>query len=282
MTDPIKQITITPAVTALVKDVFGPSAKLLGSELKSFLKAQFDEAKERRRSENLGKHITAVRETLTEPPPENVSYKNLELFSDWVEGAQDIGEEDAVLTQMWREVLHDIVQNRKVSKSLIDLMKQVDAPMADLLIALSRVKHSRLNALRSLLNPLNSKHVDEESYHNARRLESLGLIETDQGEKVFVGMLFGVPLAGLIAALAPYFLADLQTLLKTPSAADAPVIWRLVNSSTMILIWLIMTTYALTVMFKTRSYRLTWTGRELVKYASANCNAEGAVGNAQS
>lgn len=83
MTDPIRQLTLTPALTALVKDVFGPSAKLVGTELRSYLKEKIDDARERRRSENLSRHISVVRAALPKPPPEHVSYDRFEMFSEW-------------------------------------------------------------------------------------------------------------------------------------------------------------------------------------------------------
>jgi hypothetical protein len=163
MTDPVKP---TPVVAGLVKDVFAPSAKLVGSELRSYLKERFDEARERRRNENLNSHISAVRTSLPKPPPENVTYERLDLFSDWVEGAQDVSEDDPLLSDMWREILRDIVSGHHITKSLIEIMKQVDSRMAALLLSCRRKPRNRVN--------------DQDTYH-AKRLEALGLLERDYG-----------------------------------------------------------------------------------------------------
>src|SRR5947207_2810269 len=134
MADPIRQLTVTPTLTALIKDVLGPSAKLLGTELKCYLKEKLDEAKERRREKNLTSHITAVRDSIRVTIPEQASYKQLDTFNDWIDGAQDVGDDEPTLTQMWRRLLRRLIEGQSPTQGLIDVMKKVDSPMAGLLV----------------------------------------------------------------------------------------------------------------------------------------------------
>lgn len=264
MTDPIKQLTLTPALTALVKDVFGPSAKLVGSELKSRLKDIFNEARERRRNENLNAHISAVRASLPKPPLDDVSYEQLDLFSDWVEGAQDINEDDLILSNIWQEILRDIVSVHSITKSLIEVMKQVDSRMARLLLSCRREQRYAINLFNLFFKKfglsVGQQFYDEDLFF-AKRLEALGLLERHYNRS-FVSIFLVVFV--LIIAYFTYdsfigFVADrgLREVFSIP----------MFKYTVMLCIALVAS-----IRFNRRhivypSFRLTWTAYELLKYA---------------
>jgi hypothetical protein len=256
MTVPAKP---TPVVGGLVKDVLGPSAKLVGSELRSYLKERFDEARERRRNENLNSHISAVRTSLPKPPPENVTYERLDLFSDWVEGAQDISEDDPLLSDMWREVLRDIVGGQHITKSLIEVMKQVDSRMAALLLSLARKRPClacRISSrISSLLGLSVGRRLRGEDIFHAKRLEALGLLERDY-------TLLTVSILTVVSSLfAGSYFAYEYTKGGSFLAPLGPKVWLSVLvygtcCGGLFIFW-----------SRHRMFRLTWTASQLLKYA---------------
>jgi hypothetical protein len=179
MTDPIKadlikSVTLTPTLTSLVKDVLSPSAELIGVELKSYLKQKIDDVKERSQNKNLSAHISAVQVSLPEQISRNVTYdEQLYLFSDWVDGAQDISEDEPILSDMWQEILRDIVNGKRVTKRLIETMKQIDYRMAKLLLTFGdNKKVTRIKPYSLIQFLLQRSQLSNDELVDAKRLEN--------------------------------------------------------------------------------------------------------------
>lgn len=176
-TDSIKSLTITPTLTSLAKDVLSPSAELIGIELKSYLKQKIDDVKERSQNKNLSAHISAVQTSLPEQISKDVTYdEQLYLFSDWVDGAQDIGEDEPILSDMWQKILRDIVSGKRITKRLIETMKQIDYRMAKLLLTFGEKKKiaKQYSLIRFLLQ---RSQLSNDEVVDAKRLEKLGLLD---------------------------------------------------------------------------------------------------------
>jgi|GEM_PF-4425085 len=269
MPDPIRQLTLTPALTTLVKDVFGPSAKLVGTELRSFLKEKIDDARERRRSENLSRHIFVVRAALPKPSPEQVSYERLDMFSEWVDGAQDVSDSNPELAEMWREVLRRIVEGESVSKSLIAIMKQVDAPMAQLLLRFRRKK----GPLDEVIVPVvrifklfgfgGPRRFADEDLFNARRLAAIGLLDRDYSFNILGFVLTGIVIvAGYFFGMEYIFGSKSFSILRS-DAGITLVVKLEVLAVALILLWV-----AVRRIIARQDFRLTWTARRLLTYAT--------------
>jgi hypothetical protein len=199
MTDPIKadlikSVTLTPTLTSLVKDVLSPSAELIGVELKSYLKQKIDDVKERSQNKNLSAHISAVQASLPEQISRNITYdEQLYLFSDWVDGAQDISEDEPILSDMWQEILRDIVNGKRVTKRLIETMKQIDYRMAKLLLTFGdNKKVTRIKPYSLIRFLLQRSQLSNNELVDAKRLEKLGLLDRSYKSAIFnSAVLFG-------------------------------------------------------------------------------------------
>jgi hypothetical protein len=189
MPDPIKQISLSPALTALAKDIFGPSAKLLGTELKSYLKEKFDAKREERRRHNVARHLEEV-EKVVKPsvrPREEVTYSQEHLFLEWVEGAQDVSDDEPELARLWRSLLGDIATSGDIHTEQIALLKQMDSAMAKQLVQFDRdrkmffgkMEPIRFYNFRIYAFGLGSVYVSGERLYQTQRLEKLLLVERD-------------------------------------------------------------------------------------------------------
>ncbi|NBV23541.1 MAG: hypothetical protein EBS05_16680 [Proteobacteria bacterium] len=267
MAEPDKQTSANSTISSLVKAVLEPSAKLLGAELKTFLKESIDAAKERRRNENLGKHIAAVRDSLREPLPDSVTYQNLERFGEWAEGAQDVGDEEPMLTKMWREVLCDILKGKPVSKELVGMMKQVDGSMAALLLSLSRRKRSYFGSFRASLLGAKSRFVHDDCLVHANRLEAVGLVERDYGEVAFdIFTLIYVWVFAFAILDFGRFGEALRSVAKLPMTQTILSIPALTGAIIGSLAFVFSYRFVTRTIREPR-YRVTWAGNELLKYA---------------
>ncbi len=132
--DKVKGISLTPALTSLLK----PSADYLAEELKEYFKEKIESLKKRKRSENISEHIKSVlekvektKESYKEPA---ASLEQIELFEEWVEGAQDIDPNQELLSSMWRDLLKGIIRGNIKGDLLISILKQIDSFDAMLLL----------------------------------------------------------------------------------------------------------------------------------------------------
>lgn len=268
MPEPNKTTTVPTVMAGLVKEALEPSAKLLGIELRDKIKEVLDAAKENRRSENLRKHIAAVRESLPNPPSGETSYEQLELFNSWAEGAQDVDEQEPDLTRMWRKLLHDIVQGRHVSKDLVSVLRQVDAPMAKLLIALGQNQDSSWVEMRNALNLPETDDAVEEVRFQIKRLESLGLVDNDHKKKFGWTVFFAVPTFGIIGSLFPSIMTNIRWILMGEIQPDLQFVKSLAAQVVLAIAGLTLVAWLVRQTYKYPTILVTWKGRALVNYAS--------------
>jgi hypothetical protein len=189
--DKVKGISMTPTISTLLK----PSADYLAQELKEYLKTKIESYKERKRSENISEHLKHVFSRLEkekediERPPE--SLEQLELFEEWVSGAQDVDPKNEILSSMWRKLLSEIIRGNVKDDLLISILKRMDSYDAKLLMRFKA--HGRYK-------PDNK----EEKYY-LRRLKQLELIEEKIGHWAFFLGITYIPLMYLTYKVATNF-----------------------------------------------------------------------------
>lgn len=157
-----KEISFTPFLTNILK----PSAEMAGLELKEYLKSKIDSWKEKRRSENITEHVQKVQEELGEPSDKGKntnSIKQLELFTEWAEGAQDIGANEGVIAKLWQKLLIEISNGNTPNSNMIEVLKKLNAEEAKLLLKIS----NRGSLITSR----------EKDLHYLVSLEKLGLVK---------------------------------------------------------------------------------------------------------
>jgi hypothetical protein len=160
----IKEISVTPFLTKLLT----PSADLIGGELRDYLKEKIDTWKEKKRGENIVGHVSKVqsrvenKDTSIHIEQENIA--QLDLFSDWVEGAQDIEPESGDIADLWQELLLSIAKGDAKNKILIEKLKQVNAEEAAILLRINRSEYKRYRP------------QDEKDFYHLQQLENAGLV----------------------------------------------------------------------------------------------------------
>ena len=132
-----KEVSLTPFLT----NIFKPSAELVGQELKNYLQEKFDTWKEKRRAQNISDHIQKVQEKISLESDESIqqpsnSINQLDLFTEWADGAQNVGADEGVLAKLWQQLLMEIANGNSPDKVLIEKLKGISPEEASLLLKL--------------------------------------------------------------------------------------------------------------------------------------------------
>ncbi|ARR06077.1 hypothetical protein [Vibrio campbellii] len=150
MADETKEISITPTLTSLFK----PTGDYLGEELKNYVQSRVEKAKSSKQSENVQSHLESIRTKATQNDG-HLTYHQLDLFEEWVEGASKVDPDDKLLSEMWQNLLLDS-KNSFNSEIVLDKLKSISSGDAQTLIkvyfkkALNKEDRYRLNKLKSL------------------------------------------------------------------------------------------------------------------------------------
>lgn len=245
---PIKEITLTPFLTSLLK----PSADYLGKELRSYLEATVAQWKEHRRSENLRRHIDAAQKRLEQTQDDRRAVnadvlEQLELFEEWVDGAQDVDPREAELSQIWQELLCEIARGARPSRLLLKVLRQLDGETSRLLLKLRDDPHFR---------PKSSRDV----YH-MKQLNALELVEERQHEWILIALPLGM-VALIVSArfVNPKIFSGLST-----SADWIMFILRMLPY--IVLPFLGLAAVVLALFLVLPKWRLSWLGIDLLHYA---------------
>jgi hypothetical protein len=166
--NPVKGISITPTITALLK----PTVDYLGIEIRDYFKANVEEWKTKRRERNLNAHFEAVRDKLTKEPPSNnqssPSIRQLAIFDEWIEKAQDIDPEDLELSDIWQNLLAKAARGERVPTEVVAALKSLSPKEAQFLVGMAR---------RTLPFPFLIGGVNAENRYLAKSLEAKGIVE---------------------------------------------------------------------------------------------------------
>lgn len=241
----IKEITVAPALTALLK----PTAEYLGLELRDYVKSHVEEWKEKRRTQNLKAHLQAVRKQIeNDPHPkngQNPSFSQLTLFDEWIDRAQDIDPEDKELSKLWQSLLARAARGDRVSSEVMSALKTLSPREAKFLFEMKHREH---------LVPFRLRIFSGKDRYLVKSLEAKRILERDHTFLILLLPLLTLPL--LIVYFFYYYFKEeiLQIMGFTP-------IIPLVISLAVILIPLFVRVVGMA------RWRLTWLGCELMNIA---------------
>ena len=245
---PVKSLSITPAITALLK----PTAEYLGLELRDYVKASVEEWKAKRRERNLNAHLEAVREKLAKEPPTKAqsgpSFNQLMLFDEWIEKAQDIDPEDKDLSDIWRNLLAKAARGEPVPTEVVAALKSLSPREAQFLVEMEQ---------RTPPRPFLSGVVSAESRYLATSLQAKGILEKDYTFSVLLLSSLGV--SGVLA----YYIFERMNLLTAARIQSDMPLAGLAIAATIIMF------AALGSRLGLARWRRTWLGRELLEFVTS-------------
>lgn len=125
-----KEITIFPTITSLLK----PTTDYLAEELKETVKAKVESKKKQKEEENLLSHISSVNDKINSSGKGQVSYEQLDLFSDWVDSVSKVDPVNKELSQLWQNLLVN-ASTENSSEILISKIKTISPGQAKALVA---------------------------------------------------------------------------------------------------------------------------------------------------
>lgn len=213
-----KGLSVTPSLTSFLK----PTADYLGTELRDYVKDKVEGLKAKKRKSNVQAHMHVVGIQLGIPlnyDEESLeAIPQLELFDDWIGGAQEVDPRDETLAKLWQGLLLEIVQGKSKNRVLINTLKSLDSHEAELLLKFKgrRLFHPKGNEERFIL----------------RKLKSLELIEFDWTFLAILGisyvmaivMFVSIPDMGELAFGKPFNLLQLSLISILPVATMAALV----------------------------------------------------------
>lgn len=255
LTKSSKEISFTPFFTNLLK----PTAEMAGLEIKDFFKEKIDTWKEKRRNENIAGHVKKVQEQLERDASEKSnasnSIKQLELFAEWADGAQEIDANEGIIAELWQKLLVEIANGNFPNKDLIDKLKNITPEEAKILLKTGE------NKTPFCLN--------EKDLHYLESLESLGLVKSSNIIPFTFFIFFIWSFLIFVLDLFLRIFSVNNSILKTDSYNGL-----LIDNSSYQLLLLSFPILAIIIGFyqiykkkKLHMWRLTWAGIELVKGA---------------
>ncbi|HIF6199731.1 TPA: hypothetical protein ACX3IX_004719 [Vibrio parahaemolyticus] len=157
MAEETKEISITPTITSLFK----PTGDYLGEELKNYVQSRVEKAKLSKQSENVQNHLESIRTKATNNDS-NLTYHQLDLFEEWVDGASKVDPNDKLLSEMWQNLLLDS-KNSFNSEIVLEKLKNISSGDAQTLIKVFR-----------------KKSLNKEDRYRLTKLKSLDLVEQNE------------------------------------------------------------------------------------------------------
>ena len=146
--------------------------------------------------------------------------QQIDLFDEWIEGAQDIDPEEATLAKLWQGLLSEIIQGNTHNRLLLNTLKQLNSSEAALLLKFKnrRIFHPKGAEEQFILRKLKQHELIEFEWLYIAMLAvtytiSVGIFSTIPGvSKLFNGGLNVftlaitaiLPVAGLIPIIPRY------------------------------------------------------------------------------
>jgi hypothetical protein len=118
-----------------VRDLLGPAAKVFGK----YLGDRAEEAAARwrkQREENLEAHKSRVEEVVGPPKERPPSPRQVDLLNAWIEGAEDINEENEEIASVWQSILAEIYKNEDEVGVRMEVIKKLTPADARILLRL--------------------------------------------------------------------------------------------------------------------------------------------------
>lgn len=231
--------------------LLGPACAYLGEELKGVVQGTVESLKRERREKNITKHIEAVENKLASNASFDLSYKQLDMFEEWVEEASKIDPEEEELSLLWQNLL--ISKKSSVLDIIMGKLKLLSSGDAIALIRLA--SNEKLNG---------------EDVYRLKKLKELELIEKND---VFIEF-FQLPvLLGFIGIIilslfnAPLLNNTSTTMLPLFDVTSIFIYLLAPLLSYVGIIALIVTKLKRNGFFHRKKWKLTWIALELLKYS---------------
>ena len=247
-----KELTLTPTLTALLK----PTADYLGQELKSRIASKIDELAERRRQANLLLHLSKVTEETGLNDEVVAGNRQLHLFQEWVERAQDISPEEKTLSKMWETLLVKILKGIDFEAKLMQALSELSESDAALLLKFARSSHYR---------PKNSK-----ERYQLGQYQFSNLIEESKVRRILNASTAGAAFLGALY-MCYFAIGKIAAVVVDPSVlanAYVTILYRLLPD--LAIVGVIAAIAGVLVWRFAPSHQLTWFGSELIKHANVS------------
>jgi len=242
-----KEISLSPSFTALLK----PTADYLGQEIKNYVQEKIEAKKQK----NIRDHLSSVQEKLVENNQQEPTIEQLEFFSDWIDGVENIDPQDKELSEIWENLLIAMTKNNSKTSLLISKLKELDPE--DVLVLLKFGRKIDLPLTR-------------EDVYRIKKLETLDLLESNELGILYIKFILVLPIIILFFSLVEFdYVSHIKEALL--NAKDYPK--NFVPFFTLIIPLLVYTVFMLFFkkklnegsIFKKITKRLTWLGIALVK-----------------
>ena len=243
--NPVKGISVTPTITALLK----PTVEYLGIEIRDYFKTNIEEWKAKRREQNLNAHLQAVREKLAKVPPlhsARPSIRQLIIFDEWIEKAQDIDPEDSELSDIWQNLLAKAAGGEKVPVEVVAALKSLSPKEAQFLVEIQRTH----------LLPFLTRIASAENRYLTKSLEAKGILERDYNFLIL--LILTLSASGM---LAYNVVSKMDT--PFPFAKDIPM-----STLSGIFIAVMVVSVGFSMWPRWIRWRKSWLGRKLLEFAT--------------
>ena len=104
-----------------------PTAKMLGTELRDFVKNKLDTWSNERKTINIEAHLRRNKARLERAASDPPSIQQLSLVPLWFDGIENIDSSDAMLSEAWDSVLNRILDGDPWSEILLQKLKSLSA-----------------------------------------------------------------------------------------------------------------------------------------------------------
>lgn len=269
-----KEITLTPALTGLLK----PTTKLLGQELKSFVKQNIDKIKEHNRERNLQYHLEKIDDLVQENEPINISegendnlIKNAEKLLESLETIQDVDPSEKELSEIWQNLVASLRLGKNVPQHLVDALKNVSPLEASILIEINRQETTSvpgriIRFIGCVVVPVRGQiNIEGADRHYLEVLKDKRLLVKTHLVEYFWGALAAFIVAGYFI-YSNYYVPSgiLDTYVEELFLLMSPIIFL------MFLMMILMPIVIHGMSHGYGRYRLSWLGRKILRYAPGN------------
>ena len=267
-----KGITLTPALT----DLFRPTTKLLGEELRNFAKKKIDTIKERNRDRNLRFHLDEINKIVgkhTEIPREEDGeneelLKNAEKLLESFEAIQDVEPAEEELSKIWQNLIASLRLGKNIPQHLITTLKALSPLEASILIQIKSKEEAGIfnkiwNLFRYVIFPLwNQVGIQGADKHYLELLRDKRLLK-----KTYLSEYFWATIVISIAIVYVYLTqwkTDRSEFFGGNSMFPYP---QILMTYLIFPLMIAFNVIAYGMNHGYGRYKLSWLGREILKYA---------------
>jgi hypothetical protein len=265
-----KGITLTPALT----DLFRPTTKLLGEELRNFAKKKIDTIKERNRDKNLRFHLDEINKIVgkhtdinSEEDRENEQLlKNAEKLLESFEAIQDVEPAEKELSKIWQNLIASLRLGKSIPQHLITTLKALSPLEASILIRIKSKENvgivkKILNLFKYVIFPVwDQVGVQGADKHYLELLRDKRLLK-----KTYLAEYFWITIV-ISIAVAYFYLTQIKT--DTSEFLGRDPLYPIIPSMFMMFpLMIAVNVVAYGMNHGYGRYKLSWLGREILKYA---------------